>query len=58
MTHEEVQLLAKLQGVHIPAEDLDGLTGAFAAHLESLAALDQSDYADGEPIVHFDPRWT
>jgi Asp-tRNA(Asn)/Glu-tRNA(Gln) amidotransferase C subunit len=57
LSAEAVLLLSRLQGIEIPAEDVEEVRAALAAHLESVRALDELDLTDVEPIVHFDPRW-
>ena len=57
VTVETVQLLARLAGLTIPAEDIEPLVGALRNHLASLAALDELDLTEVDPITTFDPRW-
>lgn len=57
LSPEEVDKLADLAGLTIPAEDLDYVAAALVAHHEFVAPLLESDLADGDSAITFDPRW-
>ena len=54
---QTVGLLAEVVGIAIPDADLPSLTAAFANELGGIAALDELELGDVEPIVGLDPRW-
>jgi Asp-tRNA(Asn)/Glu-tRNA(Gln) amidotransferase C subunit len=57
LSSEAVLLLSRLQGIELPAQDVEEVRAALSAHLESVKVLDELDLTDVEPVVHFDPRW-
>ena len=56
--NEDVVLtLARVAGITVPDEDVQPLIGALRNHLEGMAALEELDIDEADPIVTFDPRW-
>lgn len=56
--HEElVAAAARVAGIEIPNADFPSLVAAFANQLGAIAALEEVDAAELEPVVTFDPRW-
>jgi Asp-tRNA(Asn)/Glu-tRNA(Gln) amidotransferase C subunit len=54
---ETIGAVARVAGIKIPEADLPSLAGAFANQLQAIAALEELDVDEVEPIVSFDPRW-
>lgn len=55
---EAVRLLAQLQGLSIPEEDLEPLAIALDAQIAAGARiLERYGAAHAEPPLPFDPRW-
>jgi hypothetical protein len=53
-----VQLLAELQQLTVPEEDLEPLAAALTAHLQTVAAINERYRLDDvEPALTYDPRW-
>jgi hypothetical protein len=56
---ETVKLLAGLQGLSVPDEDLQPLAEALTGHLATVAAIvDRYELDDVEPVLTHDPRWS
>jgi hypothetical protein len=55
---ETVRLLARLDGLSIPDEDLEPLAAALSAHLTSSTKIrERYGGLDAEPPLEFDARW-
>jgi hypothetical protein len=52
-----IRTLADVAGIVIPDEDMEPLIGAFKNHLTGMAALDELELEEHDPITVFDPRW-
>jgi hypothetical protein len=52
-----IRTLAEVAGIVVPDEDIEPLIGAFRNHLLGMAALENLDLEEQDPIVVFDPRW-
>jgi hypothetical protein len=55
VTPADVERLAALVGLRIPAEDLEPLAQSLAAHAALVAPLLRRDLSDVEPALRFDP---
>jgi hypothetical protein len=55
---ETIHVLARAAGIEIPEGDVALLSGAYANQQHAIAALEQVDVEDVEPLLSFDPRWT
>ena len=53
---QALEILARVAGLRVPAEDMDELALALLRECETLHALREIPASD-EPIYGFDPRW-
>jgi hypothetical protein len=56
-TSEEIERLAELNGLHIPAEDFAPLAELLTAHCAFVEPLLRRDLSEMSPALVFDPRW-
>jgi Asp-tRNA(Asn)/Glu-tRNA(Gln) amidotransferase C subunit len=54
VTAEDIEHLADIAGLSVPAEDLQPLAEALAAHLEFVEPLLRRDLSAFEPVLRFE----
>jgi hypothetical protein len=54
---ETIEVLARLTGLPITAEDISPLVTALGDQLAAFETLEGVDLTDVNPAVEFDPRW-
>jgi Asp-tRNA(Asn)/Glu-tRNA(Gln) amidotransferase C subunit len=53
----DLQVVAAMFNLSIPAEDAQALAESLADQLRSVDRLERLDLTDVNPVLEFDPRW-